>query len=169
MQNLFRRPSGIYVFRLVVPTKLRQVFGKREVITSTGTSDISLAKILAASQATLWRQRFLDAARLAAGTNHLRMAYDDILRIADGHPLLLGASYLSLPQAVAASGISAQDLLRAAADGKLSLHCRVGRCRGFLVPIDKLELDNPAGAWPSPLITSNTGSKATSGVNPNIS
>ncbi|WP_363260457.1 DUF6538 domain-containing protein [Rhodoferax sp.] len=35
MQNLFRRPSGIYVLRIVVPAQLRQVYRKREVIAST--------------------------------------------------------------------------------------------------------------------------------------
>lgn len=46
MQNLFRRPSGVYGFRLTVPTNLRPVFGKREIIITTGTTELTIAELL---------------------------------------------------------------------------------------------------------------------------
>ena len=58
MQDIFRRPSGIYVLRISVPVQLRQVFGKREVVVSTGTRELAIAKIVAGPQAAQWRQRF---------------------------------------------------------------------------------------------------------------
>jgi len=46
MQNLFRRPSGIYVLRIVVPALLRHVYKKREVAASTGTRELALQRLL---------------------------------------------------------------------------------------------------------------------------
>ena len=51
MQYLSRRPSGVYVFRLAVPSHLRHVFGKREVVVTTGTKELSIAKMVAGSLA----------------------------------------------------------------------------------------------------------------------
>lgn len=47
MQNLFRRPSGIYVLRLAVPAPLRYIVGKREIVATTGTRELTIAKMVA--------------------------------------------------------------------------------------------------------------------------
>ena len=51
MQDLFRRPSGIYVLRISIPSQLRLVFHKREIVVSTGTRVLAIAKIVAGPQA----------------------------------------------------------------------------------------------------------------------
>ncbi|MDM0069744.1 DUF6538 domain-containing protein [Variovorax sp. J31P207] len=122
MQNLFRRPSGVYVIRLTVPERLRSTVGKREFVSSTGTRDLAVAKILAATQLAQWRQQFFDLGRLAQ--NQLPMDYESILTIRDGHPALASTGYLSLDLAAAGSGINVQLLLRVVSDGRLRLFHR---------------------------------------------
>ena len=89
MQNLVRRPSGVYVFRLSVPRRVRHVIGKREVIVSTGTRELSVAKIVGASLASQWLQHFFESDRLLSVTNTSTMPHDDLLKIAHGQ-LLVG-------------------------------------------------------------------------------
>ena len=144
MLNLFRRPSGIYVFRIAVPIQLRPVFGKREVVASTGSSELTIAKIVAGAQAAQWRQRFFDSSRLMSMASKFKMDHKEILNLAQGHPILLGGGHLTLNHASTASGISTTDLLRAAASGNLPLFVRAGSIRGHLVPTEALELDDPA-------------------------
>ena len=143
MQNLFRRPSGIYVLRIAVPAQLRPVFGKREVVATTGTRELTIAKIVAGAQAAQWRQRFFDAGRLMSLASTSTMDHQEILKIAQGHPVLLGGGHLTLPHSSTASGISTTDLLRAAASGHLSLFVRAGNIRGHLIRLDDLDLDDP--------------------------
>lgn len=140
MQNLFRRPSGIYVLRIVIPAQLRRVFGKREVVLSTGTRELTIAKMVAGTSAAQWRQRFFDAGRLMSLSSTSSMHHQEILKIAQGHPVLLGGGHLTLPHASLASGISSTDLLRTAASGGLSLFVRLGNTQGELLPIDALDL-----------------------------
>jgi integrase len=142
MQNLFRRPSGVYVLRLAVPFALRQVFGRREIIISSGTQELAIAKISAGLQAAQWRQCFVDATRLVTQAGVLRMDHKDILQIVQGSPILLSGGFLPLDNAAAASGISPDQLLRRAAEGHLTLAYRSSREPGYLVPLDDLELDN---------------------------
>ncbi|MBI5277344.1 MAG: site-specific integrase [Burkholderiales bacterium] len=143
MQNLARRSSGIYVVRLAVPIVLRAVIGKREIIISTRTRDQALAKIVAGAAASQWHQRFLDLSRLKAVSGIDSMDHHEILKVAAGSPLLLAGGYLPLDQAAAAAGLPPDTLLRAAAEGKVSLHVRVGSTRGFLVPEASLDAVEP--------------------------
>lgn len=143
MQNLTRRRSGIYAFRIAVPIALRSVVGKTEIIESTGTREIALAKIVAGAAGTRWRQRFLELSRLMAVSGIDSMDYQEILRIVSGSPALLAAGLVPLPLASAASGLAVDHLLRAACDGKLQLHVRTGVVRGFLVPEDEFEPIDP--------------------------
>ena len=102
MQNLFRRPSGVYVFRLAVPVHLRRVIGKREVVVTTGTRELPVAKIVGASLASQWLQHFFESDRLLSVTNTSTMPHEDLLKIAHGHPALLTGSHLQLPHAAKA-------------------------------------------------------------------
>lgn len=146
MQNLTRRPSGIYALRLAVPAALRVFVGKREIIASTGTREVAVAKIVAGASATQWRQRFLQLSRLIAVSGIDSMDHHEILKIVSGSPSLLTGGYLPLPLASAASGLSADHLLRAASDGRLHLHIRSAVVRGHLVPESQLEfIDSEAG------------------------
>lgn len=130
MQNLFRRPSGIYGLRIAVPVQLRHVFGKREIVTTTGTRELTIAKMVAGAQAAQWRQRFFDSGRLMSLASASKMDHQEILKIAHGHPVLLSDGHLSLSQAASASGISTTDLLRTAASGRLSLFVRAEQSAG---------------------------------------
>lgn len=147
MQNLARRPSGIYVFRLAVPIALRPFVGKREILISTGTRELSLAKIVAGAAATQWRQRFFDLSRLIAVSGIDSLDHHEIIRIVTGSPALLAGGHLPLPLAASASGLTVEHLLRAAAEAKVGLHVRAGILRGHLVPIEELEpIDPRAGS-----------------------
>ena len=84
MQNLFRRPSGIYVLRISVPVQLRHVFGKREIVATTGTRELSIAKMVAGVQAAQWRQRFFDSGRLMLLANISTMDHQEILKLSRG-------------------------------------------------------------------------------------
>lgn len=144
MQTLVRRPSGIYVFRLAVPDALRGIIGKREIIASTGTRELALAKIVAGANATEWRQRFLELSRLIVGAGIDSMEHHEIVKVASGSPALLAGGHLPLAMAAAASGLSVDHLLRAAGDGRLGLFARCKLVQGHLLPEEKLELVEPS-------------------------
>lgn len=143
MQGLFRRPSGIYFLRISVPKLLRNIFGKCEVIDSTGTTELAIAKMVAGSQAAQWRQRFFNAGRLASLASPLMTNDQELIRIAQGHPLLHTDGHLTLQQASNASGLSSSVLLKEAASTGLSLFIRAAHTRGYLVPLRDLDLADP--------------------------
>ncbi|MBK9441083.1 MAG: hypothetical protein IPN53_07140 [Comamonadaceae bacterium] len=94
MENLQRRASGIYFVRLTVPSRLHGIVCKREFIATTGTQHLPVAKIVAATMLLRWRQQFMDLERLALGNN--AMHHDSVIKIADGHPLIAGGSFLPI-------------------------------------------------------------------------
>lgn len=142
MENLQRRPNGVYVARLTVPARLRQLIGKRELISSTGTHNLVIAKLVASARLAQWRRQLFDLDRLAlAGTTS--MNHDSVLKIADGHPFLRGGGHLPLNMAAGALGLKASDVLRMGPDGPLSIFFRAAGTRGCLVPLDALETDFP--------------------------
>lgn len=143
MQNLIRRPSGTYAVRLVIPTHLRRVFGKREFIESTGTTNLAIAKLFANVRLSEWRQRLFDADRLLMPTLDPHDPHH-IIKIAQGHPVLHAGGWLPLTEASAASGIPINALLRATARGQLKTQVRVGSVEGHLVPRDALDQNEPA-------------------------
>lgn len=57
--NLYRRSSGIYVMRLVVPARHRLVIGRGEIHISTGSRTLAVAKALGAGLLAHWREKFL--------------------------------------------------------------------------------------------------------------
>ena len=143
MQGLYRRESGTYVLRLTVPVRLRQTIGKREIIITTGTSVLCMAKIVAGALATQWGQRFFETELLISQSTLNPMHHSELLKITQGHPLLLAGGHITLTQAAGASGIASMDLLRASSTGKLAIYIRPGRKPGFLVPLEALPFDNP--------------------------
>ena len=144
MDGLSRRPSGVYVARLAVPTRLRAVVGQSELIASTGARDLPLARIIAGELLAEWRRRFLHLDRL-----QLRMDVD-ILRLTAGSPALAtGTGYLPLGEASLASGIGEDSLLREAAGGRIYLFARLLRCKGMRVPFEALDR-NDEGGWDVP-------------------
>jgi hypothetical protein len=59
VDGIFRRKSGIYSARLVIPRRLRMALGKSELIASTGVRDHALAKAIAGALGASWRQHLL--------------------------------------------------------------------------------------------------------------
>lgn len=143
MHNLVRRQSGIYALRLSIPKDLRGCLSKTEIIESTGTREIALAKIIAGVAGARWRERFIDLRRLKAVASLDAMTPNEILSLTTGSPALHGASHLPIQSAARASGISDEQLLRLAAERRISLWCRVGRTSGVLLPEDELEPVDP--------------------------
>lgn len=64
MQNLKRRPSGIYVARLTIPIRLRALVGSTVFIQSTGTRSLQVAKLLASELVAGWRRHLFELDRL---------------------------------------------------------------------------------------------------------
>jgi hypothetical protein len=141
MQNLERRPSGIYVVRLTIPIHLRGVVGATVFVASTGTRSLDMAKLLACGLLAGWRRQLFELSRLSLSGS--LMTQESILKIADGHPLLLAGGHLPLAQAAAAVGLSPADLLRQAAEGRLALYCRLQGEFGYRTPFRSFEVDDP--------------------------
>lgn len=141
MQNLERRPSGIYVVRLTIPIHLRAVVGATVFVASTGTRSLDMAKLLACGLLAGWRRQLFELSRLSLSGS--LMTQESILKIADGHPLLLAGGHLPLAQAAAAVGLSPADLLRQAAEGRLALYCRLQGEFGYHAPFQSFEVDDP--------------------------
>lgn len=141
MQNLERRPSGIYVARLTIPLRLRAAVGARVFVASTGSRSLTVAKLVAAEQIARWRRQLFDLERLSLYGSS--MTQENILKIADGHPLLLAGGHIPLSQAAAVLGLAPNDLLRQAAEGRLALYCRLLGALGYVTPFSSFEPDDP--------------------------
>ena len=141
MQNLERRPSGIYVARLTVPVRLRAVVGATVFVASTGSRNLHVAKLVASELIAGWRRYLFELDRLSLLGS--AMTQESILKIADGHPLLLAGGHLPLHHAAAAIGLTAHDLLRQAAEGRLGLYCRLQGEVGYQTPFWTFEPDDP--------------------------
>jgi len=61
--NVYRRPSGNYVVRLVVPPRHRKAVGKGEIHLSTGSRAADVAKATACRLLAHWREVFLSLDR----------------------------------------------------------------------------------------------------------
>lgn len=143
MQNLQRRPSGIYVFRLIVPKALRLALGKSEVIISTGTRELALAKLVASAHAAKWRAKFFQATALMQSCTTLQMNDAEIIRLAEGSPVLNWGGLLPFTQISKLTGLSQVDLLRMVRRGKLHLYLEMRVTLGYLLSSDDLELQDP--------------------------
>ncbi|RVT82465.1 site-specific integrase [Inhella crocodyli] len=135
MDGLQRRPSGIYVARLAVPEHLRKQVGQRELIRSTGTKELALAKIVAGQLLSSWRQQLFDLERMASSPEF------DIDRALVGSPLLSAKGHLDLETAARVSGLGVQALLLAAAEGRLQLFVRAVGLSGYVLKRSNLDRD----------------------------
>lgn len=134
MSSHLARRGAIWWARLVIPERFRDELGKREFSQSTRTHELAIAKLVAAVFVANWRMQLL-------GLDSVPMTVD-VLKLLAGSPVLSGAGYVTLSEAVGLSGISRDQLLRAAADGMLKLFCRVSKLRGYVVALDALEIDD---------------------------
>ena len=99
LQHLKRRPSGIYIVRLVVPQRLRAALGCREVQRSTGCTDLALARVVAAQIIAHWQATI-------TGLRNM-----DVDKIITGSVDLIGEGKVDLLRAAAALGAQPEDLV----------------------------------------------------------
>lgn len=59
---LYRRTSGIYAVRLVVPSNLRGPIGRGEICSSIGLRDMNAAKFFSSRVFHHWGERFMELA-----------------------------------------------------------------------------------------------------------
>ncbi|HDR8964371.1 TPA: site-specific integrase [Burkholderia vietnamiensis] len=108
---LYRRPSGIYVVRLVVPKRLRAAVGKNEIHASTRLRDWEAAKLVAHRIQSHWREHFMTL---------------DIEKLRAENPLLDGAGMIPIVDAARTIGIEpgllANELLNDGAQVFTHLH-----------------------------------------------
>ncbi len=93
---LYRRPSGIYVVRIAVPTRHRLIVGKGEIHITTHLRDWIAAKLAALRIQIGWLEYFM---ALDAGT------------LSTAEALLQGSGWVSVEEAARIMGISATSLL----------------------------------------------------------
>jgi len=115
---LYRRPSGIYVFRLAVPLRLRALLNKTEVHVSTKSRDIASAKFAALQIEYRWRERFMAL---------------DLQRLATKNPLLADDGLVPIVEAAKLIGLSVETLLLELQQACPSLHTVGENWRGLLV------------------------------------
>lgn len=128
---LYRRPSGIYAVRLVVPKRLRESIGRTEIHTSTGVRSLAVAKTEALRIQLHWRKHFqmMDAEKLR-----------------NESPLIAGDGMISVTAAADAIGISPGALAGELLNDRAQVYTHVQGLRGWAVPdLDDIERDYDGG------------------------
>ncbi|TGN94565.1 site-specific integrase [Burkholderia sp. USMB20] len=128
---LYRRPSGIYAVRLVVPKRLREFVGRTEIHTSTGVRSLAVAKTEALRIQLHWRTHFqaMDAEKLR-----------------NESPLIAGDGMISITAAADAIGISPGALAGELLNDRAQVYTHVQGLRGWAVPdLNDIERDYDGG------------------------
>lgn len=116
---LYRRSSGIYAVRLVVPSRLRPALGRGEIHVSTGLRDWNAAKLAALKIQMYWRERFMAL---------------DVEKLATGSALLHGEGLISVCEAARTIGLSERGLLGELLNDRAQLYTQAQGWFGCLVP-----------------------------------
>lgn len=117
--NLYRRPSGIYVLRITVPVRYRALIGQREIHASTRTTHLADARAIAA--------RLLD--KWYASLEEFRQV--DKEKIRGNAPLLTGAGKISLTLFCESFGV--ETVIQHLLTDNVPLYALVSNQRGFLI------------------------------------
>jgi len=104
---LYRRPSGVYVVRICVPQRFRQRIGRREIHISTKCRDAFEAKASAFGILTAWQQWGQELTKM------------DVVKIAEGSPLLAGDGYIRIEDVEKQFGFNRQALLNELLNGSV--------------------------------------------------
>lgn len=124
---LYRRPSGIYVVRLVVPMRLRPAVRRGEIHVSTSLRDWNAAKLAALKIQMLWREKFMAL---------------DIERLTTVTPLLKGEGLISIIEAARVIGITEGELLSELLNDRTKVFVHALSWFGCVVPdLDEIERD----------------------------
>lgn len=119
--NLYRRPSGLYVLRITVPVRYRALIGQREIHASTRTTQLANARAIAA--------RLLD--KWYASLEEFRQV--DKEKIRGNAPLLAGAGKISLTLFCESFGVGLETVVQHLLADNVPLYALVSNQRGFLI------------------------------------
>lgn len=86
--HLYRRTSGIYAVRIVVPHRLRHLVGRTEVHASTGLRERNAATLAGLQILLAWRQRFMELDRSKLETPSPLLLSDGMIALRDAAPLI---------------------------------------------------------------------------------
>lgn len=86
--HLYRRPSGIYAVRIVVPHRLRHLVGRTEVHASTGLRERNAATLAGLQILLAWRQRFMELDRSKLETPNPLLLTDGMIAVRDAAPII---------------------------------------------------------------------------------
>ncbi|HDG9807408.1 TPA: site-specific integrase [Raoultella planticola] len=119
--NLYRRPSGIYVLRIIVPVRYRALIGQREIHASTRTTHLANARAIAARLLEKWY----------ASLEEFRQV--DKEKIRGNAPLLIGAGKISLALFCDSFGVGVETVIQHLLADNVPLYALVSNQRGFLI------------------------------------
>lgn len=129
--SLYRRPSGIYAVRIVVPRRLRGLVGRGEIHASTGIKDWGAAKVVALRIQLYWRDHFVTL---------------DIERLTTASPLLQGDGTIGIQDAARIIGMPDADLMREMMNGNTPVLTYVQNLSGWQVS-DINDIDREDGHY----------------------
>jgi integrase len=125
---LYRRPSGIYVVRLVVPVRLRRSVGRGEIHVSTRLRDWNAAKLVALKIQAQWRETFMVLA---------------VEKLTIASPFLHGEGLISVCQAANAIGLADKSLLGELLNERMSIFTYAQNWQGLrVVDWSVIEIDH---------------------------
>jgi integrase len=116
---LYRRPSGIYAVRIVVPKRLREFVGRGEIHTSTRLRDWNAAKLAALRIQLHWREQLMTL---------------DLEKLSAGSPLLLGEGLIPIEVAAMAGGLTVGSLLGEMRNARTPIYVQAQAWQGWQVP-----------------------------------
>lgn len=119
--NLYRRPSGIYVLRITVPVRYRALIGQREIHASTRTTHLANARAVAARLLEKWY----------ASLEEFRQV--DKEKIGGNAPLLTGAGKISLKRFCESFGVGLESVVQHLLAANVPLYALVSNQRAFLI------------------------------------
>lgn len=114
---LYRRSSGIYAIRLVVPSRLRSILGRGEIHASTGLRDMNAAKLAGSRILLHWRERFMEIDTQGAAPN----------------PLLAGDGLIPLTEAARIVGVPLRMLLGELLNDRAPIYAHARNWNGWQV------------------------------------
>lgn len=115
---LYRRPSGVYAVRIVVPKRLRDLVGRGEIHTTTGLRDWNAAKLASLKIQLHWREQLMAL---------------DLEKLSAGSPLLLGEGLIPIEEAARAIGLTAGSLLGEMRNGRIPIFVQAQAWQGWRV------------------------------------
>ncbi|MFV8799060.1 DUF6538 domain-containing protein [Yersinia sp. LJYL362] len=128
--NLYRRPSGIYVLRITVPVRYRALIGQREIHASTRTTHLANARAIAARLLEKWYVSLEEFRQM------------DKEKIRGNVLLLTGAGKISLALFCDSFGVGLETVVQHLLAANVPLYALVSNQRGFLIDdFSKLDRD----------------------------